>query len=566
MHRSWFLVFQEEVSALPDKGVKLFSRLKGFPDCAILPIEGDTMNKQFNDTGVCIPERHYMVDTAGKIDMTFQMVERGNYFVVNRPRQYGKTTTLYLLNQKLKHTPGYFPIKISFEGVGSNSYKSEASFIEAFLLQLKRIFHAFGNSNLEKFIDARPHMDDIIKLNIWITKLVEKIGKKTVLMIDEVDKSCNNQLFLDFLGMLRDKYLKHNEGEEITFHSVILAGVHDVKSLKIKLRPEDEAKYNSPWNIAVDYDVDLSLFPREIESMLEEYAGEQKVAIDIPLFAEKLFYYTSGYPFLVSYLCKIIDQKILPQKKEKAWQLPDLEKAVQLSLLKDSTNFDSLIKNLENNPKLYDFVFNIIIDGAEFSYNRRNPVIHLGTQYGILKEDRRKTRIHNRLYEQLIYDYMSSHMETSGHTMFKGPGGNYVKQDGSLDIEEVIRKFQEFMKEQYSKKDLSFIERNGRLLFLAFLKPIINGKGFDFKEPQISEEKRLDVVITFGSKQYIIELKIWYGESYHQEGIKQLCDYLDRQNQRKGYLLIYDLRKEMGRLGHCEKIETRGKEIFAAWV
>ncbi|MCP4155678.1 MAG: AAA family ATPase, partial [bacterium] len=458
------------------------------------------------------------------------------------------------------------PIKISFEGVGSGSYENEASFIEAFLIQLKRVFHISGNSNLEKFIDTRPHMETIIKLNIWLSKLVEKIGKKTVLMIDEVDKSCNNQLFLDFLGMLRDKYLKHNEGEEITFHSVILAGVHDVKSLKIKLRPDDEAKYNSPWNIAVDYDVDLSLFPHEIESMLKEYAAEQKVTIDIPLFAEKLFYYTSGYPFLVSYLCKIIDEKILPPKKEKAWHPHDLEKAVQLALLKDSTNFDSLIKNLENNPGLYEFVFNIIIEGAAFSYNRRNPVIHLGTQYGILKEDRRKTRIHNRLYEQLIYDYMSSNMETSGHTVFKGPGDNYVKQDGSLDIEKVIRKFQKFMKEQYSKKDLSFIERNGRLLFLAFLKPIINGKGFDFKEVQVSEEKRLDVVITFGKEKFIVELKIWYGESYHREGIKQLCDYLERQNQRKGYLLIYDLRKEKGRMGSCEKIETGGKEIFAAWV
>ena len=53
------------------------------------------------------------------------------------------------------------------------------------------------------------------------------------------------------------------------------------------------------------------------------------------------------------------------------------------------------------------------------------------------------------------------------------------------------------MKEQYSEKDRKFIEENGRLLFLAFIKPIINGKGFDFKEVQISEEKRLDVVVTY---------------------------------------------------------------------
>ena len=123
-----------------------------------------------------------------------------------------------------------------------------------------------------------------------------------------------------------------------------------------------------------------------------------------------------------------------------------------------------------------------------------------------------------------------------------------------------------YLLEQRLIKDKAFLERNGRLLFLAFLRPIINGKGFDFKEVQISEEKRLDVVITIQDKKYIIELKIWRGESYHQTGIGQLCDYLDRQNQTTGYLLIYDLRKESGRVGECERIEIKGKEIFTAWV
>ena len=143
---------------------------------------------------------------------------------------------------------------------------------------------------------------------------------------------------------------------------------------------------------------------------------------------------------------------------------------------------------------------------------------------------------------------------------------SYIKKDGSLDFEKIILKFQEFMNEQYSIKDHSFIERNGRLLFLAFIKPIINGKGFDFKEVQISEEKRLDVVVTFNNKKYIAELKIWRGESYHREGINQLCDYLDRQNQRNGYLLIYDFRKETGKSGHTELIKNKDKTIFIAWV
>ena len=79
--------------------------------------------------------------------------------------------------------------------------------------------------------------------------------------------------------------------------------------------------------------------------------------------------------------------------------------------------------------------------------------------------------------------------------------------------------------------------------FLAFIKPIINGTGFDFKEVQVSEEKRLDVVITYNSFKYIIEMKIWRGLKYHETGLKQLCDYLDIHGLDKGYLVIFNFNK-----------------------
>lgn len=53
------------------------------------------------------------------------------------------------------------------------------------------------------------------------------------------------------------------------------------------------------------------------------------------------------------------------------------------------------------------------------------------------------------------------------------------------------------MRAQYAKKDRDFLERHARLVFLAFLRSIINGAGYDFKEAQISEERRLDVILTF---------------------------------------------------------------------
>ncbi|MGE5342017.1 MAG: AAA family ATPase [Candidatus Omnitrophota bacterium] len=522
------------------------------------------MKKRFNTTGACTPEKHYMVDISNKIDQIMDMIDNGDYFVIDRPRQYGKTTTINVLNRRLKKSEDYFSIKISFEGIGEEGFKSVGIFIEEFFLQLKKAFKSSGNEDLINFIETNPIPDRFSKLDLWVGDLVRKNGKKIVLMIDEIDKSTNNQLFLDFLGMLRNKYLMRDDEGQPTFHSVILVGVHDVKNLKLKLRPEAETKYNSPWNIAVDFNVDLSFSPIEIESMLGDYVKEQNVAMDVPLIAKRLFYFTSGYPFLVSHLCKIIDEKMLGNRIPKEWKPEDIDKAVQISVKQKNTNSENLIKNLENNPDLYDFIFKMIIGGVEFSYNPDQPVIEFGSLHGIIKEENGKVKVHNRIYEQRIYNYMASGMEITGgiHDFT----GKYIDEKGILDIEKILCKFQEFMKEQYNKKDNDFIERNGRLLFLAFIKPIINGRGFDFKEVQISEEKRLDVVITFDNRKTIIELKIWRGETYHQEGIRQLGDYLDRQNQSNGYLLIFDLRKESGRIGKMETIETQGKTILAAWT
>lgn len=131
-------------------------------------------------------------------------------------------------------------------------------------------------------------------------------------------------------------------------------------------------------------------------------------------------------------------------------------------------------------------------------------------------------------------------------------------------MEKVITNFQIFMRENHSDKDSKFLEREGRLIFLAFLKPILNGAGFDFKEPQISDERRIDVVITYNTFKYIAELKIWYGEEAHQKGLTQLTDYLDRQNLDTGYLVIFDHSKK--KVWKKDWLERDGKRIFWARV
>ena len=55
--------------------------------------------RKFNVTGLCIPGKHYMANISGKIDEIIKMVDEGLYFTINRPRQYGKTTTMLMLSK-----------------------------------------------------------------------------------------------------------------------------------------------------------------------------------------------------------------------------------------------------------------------------------------------------------------------------------------------------------------------------------------------------------------------------------------------------------------------------------
>ena len=63
-------------------------------------------------------------------------------------------------------------------------------------------------------------------------------------------------------------------------------------------------------------------------------------------------------------------------------------------------------------------------------------------------------------------------------------------------MEYVLTRFRDLMLQEYRKNDEAFLERQGRLVFLTFLKPVINGTGFYYVEPQTRDNRRMDLVVT----------------------------------------------------------------------
>ncbi|MFT8349426.1 MAG: AAA family ATPase, partial [Clostridium saccharoperbutylacetonicum] len=80
-------------------------------------------------------------------------------------------------------------------------------------------------------------------------------------------------------------------------------------------------------------------------------------------------------------------------------------------LQENNTIFDDLVKNIENNNEFKDYIFDLIINGTEKTFNIHNTLINLGVIYGYLKNTDGRVKMSNRIFEQMLYNYFSSKLE-----------------------------------------------------------------------------------------------------------------------------------------------------------
>ncbi|MDE6221158.1 MAG: 9-O-acetyl-N-acetylneuraminate esterase, partial [Lachnospiraceae bacterium] len=387
------------------------------------------------------------------------------------------------------------------------------------------------------------------------------------LMIDEVDNASNNQVFVDFLAQLRGYYLSREDSP--IFHSVILAGVYDIKNLKLKLRSDTEHQYNSPWNIAADFHVDMSFSAGQITAMLEEYEADHSTGMDMAAVAEELYQYTSGYPYLVSAICKIMDEQ-LPGMQPFAdsrdiWTKEGVGEAVKLILRAKTTLFDSMMKHISAYPDMKEMLYVMLFHGERVVYNQDNHTIQMACMFGYVINDGTHVRVANRIFETRLYNLFLSEEELSNAMSREAKlDRNQFVSDGRLDMERVLAKFVEHFHDIYGDNGEKFVENDGRKFFLLYLRPIINGTGNYYIEAQTRDERRTDVIVDYAGEQFIVEMKIWHGNEYNERGEQQLTEYLNYFHQDKGYLLSFNFnrKKETG----VKTITFGGKIIVEAVV
>lgn len=124
------------------------------------------------------------------------MVDHGDYFVINRTRQYGKTTTLRMLQKYLQQ-----------EFANEFIRKAQPE-------QEHRRLNPKAVQNLTTRQAKEENFFDLTGLFEVLSVICGTSEKHLILMIDEADQASNNQVFLDFLGQLREYYLNREDPHE----------------------------------------------------------------------------------------------------------------------------------------------------------------------------------------------------------------------------------------------------------------------------------------------------------------------------------------------------------------
>lgn len=531
------------------------------------------MTRYFNTEGCCKPEKHYMVRLEDRLAGIKRLyVDRGKYFVINRGRQYGKTTTLMALAEYLKDD--YLVVSMDFQRMGTEDFADEERFVRAF----SKVFAAVLPLRMaveEKEKIRKPLLEfaeasacqSLRELFTMLSAICENAGKPMVLIIDEVDSASNNQVFVDFLSLLRGYYLDRENSP--AFYSVILAGVYDIQTLKLKMRPDEEHRYNSPWNIAAKFDMDMSFSTGQIASMLQEYEDDCHTGMDVEEMAQCIYGYTSGYPYLVSVICKLLDEDIRDrweaENRGAVWSAAGIAEAVKLLMDCQLPLFQSMMRQLAEYPELKRMLHAILFQGKRVTFNPDNPVLQLAFMFGYIVNDEQSVQVANRMFEMRLYNLFLSEEELTNAIYDEAQGSrDWFFCDGRLDMKRVLEKFVIHFTEIYGCSGNRFMEEYGRKFFLLYLKPIINGRGNYYIESQTRDARRTDVIVDYLGEQFIIELKIWRGNEYNEKGKHQLAEYLDDYHQEKGYLLSFNFnqKKEQG----VKEIHIFGKIIIEAVV
>ena len=503
--------------------------------------------RSFGTRGRVYPDKHYVVPRTEEIRDFINRIKDGRYIVLFAPRQTGKTTFFQFAVDELTKDETYFPVQLNFEEYeGYSDSDFYVSLHKELSKEIKRVFKKRGETipvTIEQFLtDIR--ITDHVSTREFFEKISTYLdlhyntNQKVILIIDEFDgipKDAAN----GFLHSLRHIYLS----DELQCpHSISIVGVKSITQLNY-----DHSI--SPFNIQDEFNLpNFSL--DQVEELLSQYTDEVG-QVFAPEVINSLHKQTAGQPFLVNRAAQILTEE-LDIPKDEIIKIEHFAVAHRQLLEERNTNIDHLLTNIRRDHRFEKLLMKIVSYERGIPYNIDFDIINELTMYGVIKKSSdRMCQIVNPIYQHRILQAFKPAINGLEDDYFPENADvdfiDYVTPSGDIKLEGLLNNFRDFIARvgfrilQVPETPKEYVGQN---LLYAYLDQFIRTINANmFLEVQTGRG-RIDLLILYNSRKYIVETKIWEGERYYQAGKKQLAAYLQSEKVDEGYYVVFDYRSK----------------------
>lgn len=515
--------------------------------------------RSFGTRGRVYPDRHYIVARTEEIRDFINRIKEGRYIVLFAPRQTGKTTFFRFTTEELtKQDESFFPIQLNFEEF--EDYTANDFFISLHTEMRKEIEAVFQNrgqnpsEDIERLL-TKAEITDNFSMRAFFDQLKilldaqYGITQKIVLIIDEFD-AIPQTAVKGFLHSLRRVYLSD---EPKCIHSVGIVGVKSITQLNYD-------RSISPFNIQDEFNL-TNFTLEQVQQLLSQYTDEVGQPFDQEVIIS-LHKQTAGQPFLVNRAAQIMTDELNIPKTDTIEMAHFAEAHTQL-LEERNTNIAHLLTNIRRDRRFERLLMKIASYERGVPFILDDDIINELTMYGVIKRGPdRMCQIVNPIYQHRILQAFKPTINGLENDYFSEETDadfiDYVTPSGEIELESLLNNFKDFI----SRVGFRILqvpetpqEHVGQNLLYAYLDHFIRTINASmFLEVQTGRG-RIDLLILYNSRKYIVETKIWEGERYHQAGKKQLVAYLKSEKVDKGYYVVFDHRTNPESRVETETIE-----------
>jgi hypothetical protein len=513
--------------------------------------------RTFEKSGPVNPEYSYYVSIENVANSDNQdiktMVDLGRYFSMFAPRQSGKTTFLEEFCTELHKNPAYVAIILCFQDYNSLSKKEFYSELEQELYDQLR--NRLTDADCEKADVVNRFLDSHhLKNHISFRRLFEELNriiqfKKIVIFIDEFDGIPIKELE-NFLTALRKLYLKYKKVKQKALYSIGLVGIRNITKLIVG--------GVSPFNIADQVD-SPSFSLKNVRDLYNQYTAETNQPFTEEAI-KKIHEETAGQTWLVNRLGTILTVNIKPGTVEPIDE-QDVEKAIQILLLERNDHFD----NLYEKAKLYKETFvEIVFDNIEYNpYDEDQSWLE---QYGLIGNRDGHAVVANNIYKTIHIKAFFKEAKAYEDISIQ----EYSLPGDRLDMRRILLSFEQYIMQigvrAFYKEDKPY-EKTGQFLLTAWLYQFVRGGEGDLRYEVVSGLGRMDILLTYKKRKYIIETKLNHQHDITrilEEGIVQVSKkYLASEAVEEGYLVIFDTKTRVGAVCDPREHKESGKKIIS---